>query len=192
MDNYKNNYKFGNDWFTMQIPSWKKYFLNCHKSHISKVLEVGVYEGRATMWLLENILNKDVSYDMVDNFHDDNFHGDDIEKKLLYNLSFHKTQSFNVYKESSQFILPELFKNGNKYDLIYIDASHSTDDVFVDAYYSHKMLNINGTIIFDDNLWQNKYGLFSVKKATDFFEELYRDEYTQFNNRYQLFYLKNK
>ena len=95
-----------------------------------------------------------------------------------------------VYKEFSQFILPELYKSGNKYDLIYIDASHHTDDVFVDAYYSHKMLNINGTIIFDDNLWQNKSGAYTVNKAIDFFEEIYKDKYSHFHNNYQRFYLK--
>jgi hypothetical protein len=46
------------DWFSHNIPSWKIWLNKFeNKEHLS-FLEIGCYEGRATRWLLDNILIK--------------------------------------------------------------------------------------------------------------------------------------
>ena len=40
-----------------------------------------------------------------------------------------------------------------KFDLIYIDGSHHSDDVMLDAIRAFQMLKVNGLIIFDDYFW---------------------------------------
>lgn len=37
-----------------------------------------------------------------------------------------------------------------KFDLIYIDGSHQFEDVFVDFYWSSRLLNLGGLVLFDD------------------------------------------
>jgi predicted O-methyltransferase YrrM len=41
----------------------------------------------------------------------------------------------------------------NSFDLIYIDGSHHTDDVIVDAIKGFELLKVGGIMIFDDYFW---------------------------------------
>jgi predicted O-methyltransferase YrrM len=47
--------------------------------------------------------------------------------------------------------LPKLFEERSVFDLIYVDGSHLFEDVFVDAYFSARMLRDGGVIAFDDS-----------------------------------------
>lgn len=46
--------------------------------------------------------------------------------------------------------LPRLLEAGDRFDLIYVDGSHSYGNVFVDYYYGVRLLKKNGIILFDD------------------------------------------
>jgi len=52
-------------------------------------------------------------------------------------------------------ILPSLLAEGHKstFDLIYVDGSHTSSDVLLDAVLSFQLLRENGLILFDDYLW---------------------------------------
>ena len=52
--------------------------------------------------------------------------------------------------DPSAIVLPRLFGEGRRFDLIYVDGSHIFEDVFVDAYYGARLLNEGGIIAFDD------------------------------------------
>lgn len=52
--------------------------------------------------------------------------------------------------EFSSVALPRLFENRERFDLIYVDGSHIFEDVFVDAYFSGRLLSENGVVAFDD------------------------------------------
>lgn len=52
---------------------------------------------------------------------------------------------------SSATELPGLLRAGRQFDLIYVDGSHLFEDVFVDAYYSIRLLNESGFVLFDDS-----------------------------------------
>ena len=46
--------------------------------------------------------------------------------------------------------LPRLLAERTRFDLIYVDGSHLFEDVFVDAFYSCRLLTNGGVVAFDD------------------------------------------
>lgn len=53
--------------------------------------------------------------------------------------------------EFSEFTLPRLLETHQRYDFIYIDGSHLFENVFLDAFYSARLLNDNGWMALDDS-----------------------------------------
>lgn len=204
---YDSKYKFNEEWFDHNIPLWNQLFEG-YSGDLNSILEIGCYEGRATVYLCNEVLKKGTKYTVIDTFkgseEEDGMDNtmerldqdkDIIQKNFLHNISFHNDMHFKVHKGISQKILPEIYYNDNpSYDLIFIDASHRADDTFVDAYYAHKMLNRGGLLIFDDFGWKDpnrpemvsspEYGIKS-------FAQLYQKEYKQVHIGYQVILCKN-
>ena len=207
---YNEKYKFTEKWFDGMIPAWTQLF-DEHRKHcgMDNVLEIGCYEGRATIWLCENVLtdtDKTYHYDIIDTFggslnesgmngtkerlEQENF----IENNFKHNISFFPEINFNIYKGVSQILLPA-FKSKEKYDFIYIDASHRADDTFVDAYYAHKMLKVGGIIIFDDYGWKDPKNLHpanSPQLGIEIFNTIYDEFYKLIFSGYQVGFQKIK
>jgi hypothetical protein len=208
---YNERYKFTEEWFDHMIPVWDEIFSQYKKEYntdIESVLEVGCYEGRATVWLCENILinpNKQYHYDIVDTFGGSEVESgmektmdllsenkDAIENTFRHNTSFFHNVDFNIHKGISQKILPT-FESVEKYDFIYIDASHRADDTFVDAYYAHKMLKKGGILIFDDYAWKDPNDMHqsnSPQMGVDVFLGMYHREYHIVFKGYQICLIK--
>lgn len=196
-------YKLTENWFDLAIPAWTSIFNSLPTP--KNILEVGCYEGRATTWLCDNVLKgEQANYDVVDTFEgslneagmvgtkqrleDLNF----IENNFRHNISFHKNVNFRIHKGLSQKILPT-FVQEEKYDFIYIDASHRSDDTFVDAYYCHKMLKVGGLLIFDDFGWKdpnNPHIVTSPEFGIRIFCTMYGDCYNVVIEGYQLGLIK--
>jgi SAM-dependent methyltransferase len=204
---YSEKYKFTEEWFDPMIPTWEQVFEQYGKEKIKNVLEIGCYEGRATIFLCEKVLQEGVNYDIVDTFGGtleesgmggtaerlltNNF----IENNFQHNISFHPEINFNINKGYSQHILPTLVKQNKQYDFIYIDASHRADDTFVDAYYAHKMLKPEGLIIFDDFGWKDPNAphlVSSPELGIRMFFSMYDNLYTPIMQGYQIGAIKNK
>ena len=102
MFEYSSKYKFTEEWFDHMIPTWEQVFENYDKEKIKNVLEIGCYEGRATIFLCEQVLQKGVNYDIVDTF------GGTLEE-----LYIHLEQKFPYNK----FYLPKSLKHlQSRYD----------------------------------------------------------------------------
>jgi SAM-dependent methyltransferase len=206
MFEYNKDQKYTEKWFDRMIPIWNKIFTQyIAPIEIKNVLEIGCFEGRATSFICEEYLQKDTNYDVVDTFEgslnesgmnrtaerllENNF----IYDNFAHNISFYPDINFKINKGVSQYILPELEKKGNKYDFIYIDASHRSDDTFIDAYYAHKMLNSKGLLIFDDFEWQDPKQtnlVDSPKFGIRSFYTMYEDLYDIIFKGYQLGLIK--
>lgn len=199
--NFDSKYKFTESWFDIAIDGWEQLFQQ-RTSPIKNVLEIGCYEGRATIWLCENVLKgEEIKYDIVDTFQgslqESGMQGikknlsekeSFIENNFLHNISFFPDIEFNIHKGFSQQILPT-FLQEEKYDLIYIDASHRADDTFVDAYYAHKLLKPGGLLIFDDFGWKDPKDLSPVNSpelGIRMFFSCYEKEYNIVMQGYQI------
>ena len=202
---YSSKYKFTEEWFDPMIPMWEQVFEKF--PNIENVLEVGCFEGRATVWLCENVLNskdKKYTYDVVDTFGGslEESGMESVKSKLIeddfiwdsftHNISFFPHINFNISRGVSQKILPTM-DSKEKYDLIYIDASHRADDTLVDAYYAKKMLKKGGIIIFDDYGWKDPKDTRPVNSpelGVNVFNTMYNDEFQIIFTGYQVGFLK--
>ena len=58
---------------------------------------------------------------------------------------------FRFMREPSYAALPQLLRDGERFDIIYIDGSHHFDHVFIDLFYAGRLLLHRGVVLFDDS-----------------------------------------
>jgi SAM-dependent methyltransferase len=139
---YKRSYDFESfDSFGHNIPVWKE-LLGAYagKPQIS-YLEVGVWEGRSALWMLENILtDPSASLTAIDIV---------ATNRWVKNLSLSgRGQNVKMIVAPSQKALRTL--SPESFDIIYIDGSHLAADVLADAVFAWELLKPGGIMIFDD------------------------------------------
>lgn len=140
-------YTFSTDWFTHHIPTWEKYLDRFKGQPRIHYLEIGVFEGRSALWMLENILtHPSARLTGIDTF------PGDLKERFLANV---RTAGFGekvtVIAGRSQRELRRLPLDS--FDIIYIDGSHAADEVLADAVLSWALLKPGGIVIFDDYAW---------------------------------------
>lgn len=154
---YRGDYKFElMDAFSPNINMWSKFFMinNLHTKK-TKYLEIGVFEGRSSVYILENLQNAICHFvdplqpydEMTDSTGQDDFHK--TYDNFTSNIELFDSRATLHRKTSDSFFL----NNTEKFDLIYIDGSHFGDDVYKDAINAFDSLNKKGFIIFDDFFW---------------------------------------
>lgn len=156
---YLGDYKFDMmDAFSPHVPIWSKFFTD--NNLILKplnYLEIGCFEGRSSIFILENLKNSTCTFvdPFEENYEMSNSTGqrdyNTIYNNFAYNLT-QFTQRCSVFKTTSDQYF-QTFKGKFNFDLIYIDGSHLSDDVYKDSLNSFKNLNTGGHIIFDDFFW---------------------------------------
>src|ERR1041385_238867 len=157
------NYKFLRNWFVRNIPKWEKTLFHLRNEKIN-VLEIGVFEGRATIWILDELFknpeSKLVTIDTFVRIFKDN----DNETTFRENIKESgKEDQVEIIKSDSFDALVKLnYEKKMKFDFIYIDGSHTSCDVLSDAILTWNLLKEGGIMIFDDYEW-------------DFFEEDYNN-----------------
>lgn len=57
---------------------------------------------------------------------------------------------FDFIEKRSDIVLPQFVETSKKFQFIFIDGDHRFDGVFVDFHYCHQILDVGGTLIFDD------------------------------------------
>jgi len=143
---------FTNNWFQITGENnFKKYLLPLAQIEDRSFLEVGCYEGRASVWLLENTKG---DLTVIDTFKGSKEHDSQFEKTLLARF----TENIKPYKDRVEIIEGTSSKYlkrlvDNAYDFIYIDGSHQASDVLEDAILVFPLLKTNGIMIFDDYTW---------------------------------------
>lgn len=190
LEQQEHEYIYTVDWFSPHILLWANYLNEFKGKPNLRFLEIGSYQGRSSVWLLENILTDDTSsITCVDTFegsaeHHEHFR-DDIT--TLFETFSHNISKFNekvkdkvkVIRNTSQVALKQLSLEGGagQYDFVYIDGDHKASSVMEDAVLSLPLLKQGGLMIFDDYLWTCcKKDIDDPKPAIDAFMHLYADK----------------
>lgn len=158
----KNKLKLDNDWFSDSIPTWLRAIDNTNFRIKDKIncLEVGSWQGLSAFFLLNELKNSNLT--CVDTWEGADEHKDgtvttpgilnSIESIFDANLSEFKDRLIKFKGPSLSYY--ESNFHPNKFNLIYVDGSHHSDDVMVDAIKCFEMLSEGGLLIFDDYLFK--------------------------------------
>lgn len=176
-------YQFTHDWFSQAEQVWPQLIPLLPSRQ--RFLEIGSFEGRSTVWIMENMMEDGGYIDCIDTWGGGEEHGEenmgDVEKRFDHNLELASDRSgifdgdvarhyFKLKGPSTKVlasILAEgeesteaLFEDGMcatkpKYDFIYIDGSHVAKDVLTDACMAWPLLKRGGIMVFDDYMWGN-------------------------------------
>jgi predicted O-methyltransferase YrrM len=157
------SYKFTSDWFLTNQPSWDIHLEEFkHKPNLN-FLEIGSYEGRSTIWLLENVLTDPTSkitcIDLFDGTLEDNNMENDPNLNLDYESTFYSNiKSFKDKVKVLKGWSHELLRNlplDEKFDFAYIDGGHTAYGTLTDAVLIDPLIKPGGLIIFDDYGWKD-------------------------------------
>lgn len=183
---------YTHDWFTNNIGHWTRILSHLKGKPDLFFLEIGCFEGRATVWLLENILTHERSgIQVVDTFegsiehHDRGMSFSGVKERFLENISPY-TEKVEIFEGTSA----EYFSKTppQAFDFVYVDGSHQAPDVLLDAVFSFSDLKSGGIMIFDDYEWNaypqdmNK----NPKPAIDAFISIYKEKIEVIHKQYQV------
>lgn len=180
------DFQFTKDYITPYIQYWDKHLHFLKGKPDVHFLEVGTFEGRTALWLLDNILtHPSSSITCVDVFVDEGY-----EPRFDNNVrvSGH-SRRWTKLKGRSRDILPGL--RGNRYDAMYIDGGHTAAEVYDDAVLCWPMLKPGGVVSFDDYEWRlHRPPENRPQQGIDRFMEEYRDEIEILHKAYTIFLRK--
>ena len=178
-----SEYQFTKDWFHWAPEVWTQLIPMLPER--KAFLEIGSFEGRSTVWIIENMMNPGDWIDCVDTWRGGEEHGEEdmqaVEARFDHNVSVAlggptytkrthhmriagvgpDAENNRVYKHkltSTEFLgrkLTHWVDYENLYDFIYIDGSHIAKDVLTDACMAWPLLKPTGIMVFDDYMWGN-------------------------------------
>jgi predicted O-methyltransferase YrrM len=180
------------------LPNWFEFVkpnFSCLPKDIElRVLQIGVYKGDCTQYLLDNykvsqIVDVDpwegsmgypepiISFNALEKIYDERFVGDDRIKKMK--------MTSDMYFANS--LLDERF------DFIYIDGDHKSSQVLLDAINGFARLKVGGILSFDDYEWERYSGTFKNPKfGIDSWLKLFDGHFELLIKNYQIWVEKIK
>lgn len=190
---------FSANWFLGNEKNWTKWLDGLKGRDSLDFLEIGCFEGRATLWLFQNILTGQFNrMTVVDTFEG----GMEVGSKDLHfteNLFINFQENLmpyldkiRVFKGKSQEVLREdRYFRDTKFDFIYIDGSHRSPEILEDTMLSWGMLKKGGLMVFDD------YGLhrypdpkLNPAMAIDAFMAIFSEKIAVIGKGYQVCIMK--
>jgi hypothetical protein len=190
---YRKNYDFSEDWFTHHIAVWEAVLAPYKGRPGVNYLEIGAFEGRSAVWMLENILTAPTARLTVIDIFDGPY-----EAKYRSNIERSGARDrVATIKGSSQVEAGSLPLES--FDIVYIDGSHEKANVLVDAVLGWRVLKPGGLLIFDDYRWLGSQSTSGFDAPTDFpklaidsFVQCFSGRCTVVHNSLQLILRKNK
>jgi hypothetical protein len=189
----KVGFEFTHDWFSGNIPIWKRHLRHLQGQPGVRMLEIGVFEGRSTVWLLQNLLTgPEARLDCIDTFaggsehHAQGIDMGSVERRFDTNIRRAGGESRVMkLRGASRQVLRTL--DLEAYDAIYVDGSHQAPDVLEDAILAFHCLKHGGILIFDDYGWQWEWPeLWSPRLGIDAFLYVYRERLELLHKEYQV------
>lgn len=188
-------YDFSVNWFE-RTPALLEPIIPTLPGRMS-VLEIGSYEGRSTVWFLENLLADGGTLWAIDTWAG----GEEHDPAAMYEVEgrFDRNMWLAMTKYPERWIMKQkglsreiLGKHlyaqlGPWLDFVYIDGSHQAADVLTDACLVFWQVKIGGVILFDDYLWTAVEGkLHQPGPAIDVFVGLFQDKIEVLHRGYQV------
>lgn len=173
---FETKHFFTADWFSNAVVNFE--FVKAHADQkLSSILEIGSHEGRATCWMLENLLAENGTITCIDPFGNlplNAYTNDDLPEHLIIqdihkhntDLAKSSTQTVEVMPVMSYHGLAQLIVDRREFDLIYVDGSHCSDAVLADATMAFGLLKSGGFMIFDDYLWRESLDVLDHPKMS--------------------------
>jgi hypothetical protein len=186
MSNEIGEYEFTVDWFTQNEHVWRLIFQKLLPD-AKKILEIGSFEGRSAVWLMQNGFNRDLGGDL---YCIDTWQGgvdyeqaqipkiqiSEVERRFDHNIEQAKLRAPHVklhkIRQASRASLVQLLASGHaeSFDFVYVDGSHMANEVLSDLVLSFALCKLGGVIVCDDYLKdQGQNPLFVPKLAIDSF-----------------------
>lgn len=175
--------KFTQDWFSHNVSTFKHCMTLLPER--KEFLEIGCFEGRATVWMLQNGLDEDGRITCIDTFQGGEEHArlgvefGSVRRTFEDNINEAKgeRQIVRTIQDTSYGGLAWCISSLRKFDFIYIDGSHTAPDVLTDACMAFGMLNKGGVMLFDDYFWIDEpHILHRPKIAVDTFVNLFSEQ----------------
>src|SRR3984893_4195452 len=176
-------FNFTTDWFCGNEKHFTKYLAHLEDTPC-RILEIGCYEGRATVWLLENIAtHPDATVHCIDVLEQASFRQNILAAQSPEKVRLEIGRSRNLLR-----LCP-----ANAFDFVYVDGSHETVDVLEDAVLSFFLLKRNGIMAFDDFRWKDRaFPGATPKLAINAFLNVYRRKITVLWKDYQVWIRKDE
>jgi predicted O-methyltransferase YrrM len=140
---------FTADWFSRAIPVWQELVLPRLTAGRRRWLELGSYEGRSALWTLDNALRYGDELVCVDYWPDAA-----VEARFDANVGKRAVK----HKALCIDFLLHAVQQGDRFDVIYIDADHEAAACIEQAVLAWRLLGPGGILIFDDYSWTHPIG----------------------------------
>lgn len=174
------------DWISLRTPYWEKVLSSIAGLPEIRGLEIGVYEGRATLWFLENVLTHQTSSMVcIDPC---------CQRSFFENIGRFSGRVRLIQGLSQEVLRTAEFTPGS-FDFVYVDGDHHAIRVLEDAVLSFPLLKIGGVLIFDDYEWKSPIDSdprASPKLAIDSFLNVYQGSYELLHRGWQVIVRKTR
>ena len=159
-------YNFTSFWFLNNLEIFN-FFLPRDHNKSYNYLEIGSYEGMSLLYILEKYKNAKITSIDIWN---------DRAIEFSFNKNTNNYENLIKIKSDSIIALRQLNKKNKKFDYIYVDGLHIGTHVIVDAIEAFKLLNLNGVMIFDDFMQDDKNISYQSYEGIFYFLELFKKE----------------
>jgi len=182
--------QFTTDWVSGREDNFKA-CMSAIDGKRDRFLEIGVFEGRSTCWLLQNGLDAEGLIYCIDPFYGvKGFDNENLKDRFHANVMevIGEGQSMMVNPVTSYYGVPALILNGSDpFDFMYIDGSHTARDTLIDLCMTWKLLKRGGVMLIDDYEWSHaEPEQERPKLAIDCFMEVFKGKYEVLFKNYQV------
>lgn len=197
-----SEYEFTQDWFHWAPEVWKQLIpllpegetYGAADRPIRHFLEIGSFEGRSTVWTVENMMRDGDTITCIDTWEGGEEHAaidmGTVEERFIHNMKILQAKkAFSISTRPGKSVdeLATAIADDESYHFIYIDGSHVAKDVMTDACMAWPLLKKGGILVFDDYLWGEPVAILHKPKiAIDCFTTLFAEELEFLHIGYQL------
>lgn len=147
------NYQFTSDWFSAAGGRYWEVFVSYLHNKFGQgliVADVGSYEGRSAIWMIENLISSGGEIHIVDSIRGE------VAERLFHNIKESGIEQERVLLHAGDSVikLPKLLEtHAEKFHFIFIDAGKSAADNLLNALIAERLLAVGGVLVIDDYSW---------------------------------------